>query len=88
MVYSNHAVKRMQQRGISNQVADILLCFGSRKSDHHGATIVFLSKQDLTKIKYMESEKIYRRLVEKPIYAIEKTGLVITVGHRYKRIVR
>jgi len=87
-MYSNHAVKRMQQRGITHRMAGVLFTFGSEQADHHGATIIYLSKSDLRKVKYLESDDVYRCLSEKPIYAVEKDGLIITIGHRYKKIRR
>jgi len=36
----------------------------------------------------MMSIDVYRCLSEKPIYAVEKDGLIITIGHRYKKIRR
>jgi len=88
MNYTTHATTRMQQRGIGLKAIDALCTFGSEQADHHGANILFLGKRDLMKIQRVESASLYRLLCEKPIYAIEKNGVIITVGHRYKKILR
>jgi len=59
-----------------------LFSFGPEQADHHGATIIYLSKSDLRRMKCLETYDVYRSLSEKPIYAVEKDGLIITIGHR------
>jgi len=87
MIYSNHATKRMQQRGIHLRLVEMLLTFGSECSKY-GASTVYLSKVDLVRIKGVVGYDIFKRLSEKPIYAVIKGNFVITVGHLYKRIHR
>ena len=41
---SQHAVTRMQQRGIPRIALECLLEYGRLQYDHHGAAIVFLDK--------------------------------------------
>lgn len=41
---SQHAVTRMQQRGIPRVALECLLEYGRLQYDHHGAAIVFLDK--------------------------------------------
>jgi len=88
MTYSNHAIKRMQQRGIGLEAAEALCTFGSVQPDHHGGNLLYLDKKALSKLQQLESASIFRRLSEKPIYAVEIDGVIITIGHRYKKIHR
>lgn len=42
--YSAHAAARMQQRGIREDVVDLLLRYGREEHDHRGGTIVYFDK--------------------------------------------
>lgn len=78
-MYTKHATTRMQQRGISSEVVDALLCWGEEKMEK-GAT------------KYYGTKKTAQRLVEegypvqmaeriRGVYIVTIGGAVITVAH-------
>ena len=73
-----HARVRMQQRGIREAALDALLEYGAARYLHfRGREIVFFDKK----------ARVAERL--KRTYAIVGAdGIVITVGHRYRRIPR
>ena len=72
-----HARVRMQQRDIRAAALDALLEHGAARHLHfRGREIVFFDKK----------ARVAERL--KRTYAIVGDGVVITVGHRYRRIPR
>lgn len=86
---TQHARARMQQRGISAATLDALLDFGRTARAGGGCEIVFFDKR--------ARERLARAGVILPSEAdrlcksyaiVESDGLVITVGHRYRRIPR
>ena len=85
-----HARVRMQQRGIRRDALDALLDFGSERYVHSdGREIVFLDKK--ARAWLARSSPTAARAAErvKSTYAIiGSDGLVITVGHRFRRIPR
>ena len=87
---TNHARARLQQRGIPMPVLDCLLTFGKKVHDHHGAEILFFDHQARNQIRRTYGEDDFKRLESKlDTYAvIGSDGVVLTVGHRTKRINR
>ena len=86
---SRHARTRMQQRGISAATVDALLDFGRPARAGGGRDIVFFDKRARERlaragvIPPSEADRVCKS------YAIvESDGAVITVGHRYRRILR
>ena len=85
-----HALVRMQQRGIRAEALDALLDFGAERHVHSGGReIVFLDKKARSRL--ARSNPAGARAAErlKSTYAIIGAGgIVITVGHRFRRIPR
>ena len=85
-----HARARMQQRGIRSDALEALLDFGSARHLHgQDCEVVFFdkkAKKRLAKAKpdaAREAERLVRT------YAIVgSNGVVVTVGHRYRRVER
>lgn len=85
-----HARTRMQQRGIRPEALEALLDFGHVRHLHQGGReILFFDKKARARLAranpdaVREAEKLVRT------YAIMgANGVVITVGHRYRRIAR
>tara|TARA_B100000242_G_C42888664_1_gene412292 strand:+ start:140 stop:409 length:270 start_codon:yes stop_codon:yes gene_type:complete len=51
MVYSQHCIKRCQQRGISKPVIDFIICHGSFINSHHDRKY-FINKSKLKALFY------------------------------------
>ena len=86
---TQHAQARMQQRGISAATLDALLDFGRFTPAGGGREIVYFDKR--------ARERLARAAALPPAEAdrlcnnyaiVESDGLVITVGHRTRRIPR
>jgi hypothetical protein len=90
MNLTRHAQKRMQQRGINLQAIDYVLTYGREIHDHHGSCIVWLDKRCREKIGHAEGNKVIRSLHKhlNAYVVVDSDGWIITVGHRYKRVVR
>ncbi len=86
-IASHHAATRLQQRGIPGHVIDTLINFGKVNHDHHGAEILTFPKavrqklrKTLPRCKYIALEPHF------DCYAVISDGIVVTAGHRTKRI--
>jgi len=88
MMLSNHARIRMQQRGIPERVLDWLLAFGA--VDHpRGAEVYFFDRKARRALaRHVGDAQLVRYDKALDAYAVCTDGQVITVGHRYQRIVR
>ena len=85
-----HARVRMQQRGIRRDALDALLDFGAARHVHSdGREIVFLDKKASARLARNSLEGAHAADRLKRTYAIiDANGVVITVGHRFRRIPR
>ena len=80
----------MQQRGIRPGTLDALLDFGAERHVHaDGRAIVFLDKKARARLARLSPDGARAAERLKGTYAIvDGSGLVITVGHRFRRIPR
>ena len=86
---SRHAETRMQQRAVPPLVVNWLQQYGEEKHDHRGAVIRYFSKQSKRALQRDIGNLPIKRMSDYlGTYLIERDGVVITVGHRYKRIKR
>jgi len=86
---SPHAQARMQQRAISAEALERLLDFGTVRHLARDKDIVFFDKKAKKRLANADRELAREadRLVR--TYAVlGRNGIVITVGHRYRRIRR
>ena len=85
--YSDHARVRMQQRGIPPAVVESLLQIGETEYDHRGGTIYYFTRSASRR---MKSPPLRHMLEEsRKVYAVvSRDQVVVTVGHRTKRIRR
>jgi hypothetical protein len=84
-----HARARMQQRGIRLDMLEALLDYGREIHVAGGRGLVFFDKRARARLakaglaRYPQAERLCRS------YAVlSSDGIVITVGHRYRRIPR
>lgn len=87
---TKHASVRMQQRGIPPLIVEWLRTFGVSRHDHRGAEILYFDKHSRKALAKVVGEEIVSRLAGLlDTYAvIADDGMVITAGHRYRRIAR
>jgi hypothetical protein len=86
---SPHAQVRMQQRAISADALERLLDFGSVKHLAQDKEIVFFDKK--AKRRLAKADRVLAREADRLVrtYAVlGGDGIVITVGHRYRRVRR
>lgn len=87
---TQHAMIRMQQRGIGRLTIDYLLDHGRETYSNGGAKIIYFDKH--TRLKLMANvSKSDRVVLEKQSDAyliIGEDGNVVTVGHRTKRLAK
>ena len=84
---TTHARARMQQRGICVEALAALFEFGTSVPARRGAEIVFFAKGERRRLRRIRRLRGQDHLHH--LYAVtDAKGTVITVGHRYRRIVR
>jgi len=85
---THHARSRLQQRGISASVLDCLVKFGRKAHDHRGAEIRYFDHCSRSKLFDAIGRDSFRRIEDKldTYVVLSNDGVVITVGHRTKRI--
>ncbi len=86
MVMSTHASTRLQQRGVSPLILDLLLQFGARESAGDGAETVYFDRKAKRRLQSYSGNLISKLSEALDIYAVVSGNTVITVGCRYKRI--
>jgi hypothetical protein len=87
---SNHAHTRMQQRGVTPGLLELLDAYGATQHDHRGAEVRYFNKAARRKLRAAEGAAIYRAVEAKlNIYAVvARDGRLVTVGRRDHRINR
>lgn len=87
---TQHALTRMQQRGIKLHTVEMLCRCGTKEYDHRGGVILYFDKQARQRLRRQYGgEQIKKIDGQLHTYAvIAKNGTVVTVGHRVKRINR
>ena len=80
---TKHFEQRMQQRGVSFEVIDLILSYGE-VSFHKGAEIIALSKHSISELM---SESISKQLLAKAskAYLVMKNETFLTVAVRCKK---
>jgi hypothetical protein len=85
---SRHAAARMQQRGIPPSMIERVLRHGCEQYDHHGAAIVYFDKAARTRLRRSGQARQSELDRLAGVYVVVRDGVVVTVGHRYRRLRR
>ncbi len=87
---SVHAQTRMQQRGVTPVLLELLDAYGATQYDHRGAAVRYFNKAARRKLQQAEGRDVYRAVEAKlNVYAvIARDGSLVTVGLRDHRINR
>jgi len=87
MLISQHARTRMEQRAIPAGVLAILFDYGCYQHDGQGAEIVHFPREVKSSLRFNHFHDFTGSIERyKNIYAVISNGVLITVGHRYRRI--
>lgn len=87
---TNHARVRMQQRGISEDALDFLLDYGRPAHVQGGCVVVHMDRKAQRKAMRQCGRQVAKTLdrVSGLFAVLGRDGLVVTVGHRCRRIPR
>lgn len=87
---TRHADIRVQQRGVNRDVLDCLLAYGRHEPDHKGCRIVTFDCKTPQAISRYEPSNVRAKAADsRNLYAVVNgDGVVITAGHRFRRIPR
>ena len=84
---SNHASQRMQQRAIHPLMIDLLYRYG-REQHQNGSTLLYLDSRARKQARRAieDVKQRFDKLCDTYLVESEDDGVVITVGHRSKRV--
>ena len=87
---TKHAGIRVQQRGVNRDVLDCLLAYGKHEPDHKGCRIVTFDGKSLDDLARHEPRALKTKAIDyRNVYAVvDSEGVVITAGHRFRRVPR
>jgi hypothetical protein len=90
MGMTKHAGIRVQQRGVNRDVLDCLLAYGRHEPDHKGCRIVTFDGKSLNDLARHEPRALKTKAIDsRNVYAVaDSEGVVITAGHRFRRVPR
>lgn len=90
VIYTRHAITRIQQRGIRRPMLQYLLDYGHEEHDHHGGIVVTFDHQVLamTKKGCCHDAQIKGSVCRSLYAVIAMDGSLITTGHRRRRVKR
>jgi hypothetical protein len=87
--FTEHARARMQQRGISPAAIEILLSYGRSSHDHRGCEVVYFDKPARERLaKHNPAAAREAERFSRAYAVLGSNGVVVTVGHRYRRLKR
>jgi len=89
-VLTRHAGIRVQQRGVNRDALDCLLAFGRHEPDHKGCHVVTFDGKSLQAMSRNEPGVVRTKASDsRNLYAVvDSDGVVITAGHRFRRVLR
>ena len=88
MRYSDHAAVRCQQRGIRQELVDLIIQFGDRRWVR-GAHSYTLNRKASRELRAYVGEQKYRKIERKlktAYVVVSPEGTLVTAGIRYDRI--
>lgn len=87
---TDHAQARTQQRGVPPLILEWLITYGSTQPDQRGAEIRYFDHAARRRLSRAVGHQVVDRLGQLlDMYAVmSNDGVVITIGHRFKRITR
>ena len=86
---THHARTRMQQRGISTATLETLLDYGREVHVDGGRDLVFFDRRARARLARANPAAMAEaRRIRKSYAILGSDGMVITVGHRFRRIPR
>ena len=86
LVYSEHAERRCQQRGIGEEVICAVYEFGTA-IEHHGSKKYFMDKKGHARARRGMSSDSYKRIADRlNVYLVVNRSVVVTVARMRSRV--
>lgn len=87
---TKHAVIRLQQRGVNRDMLSCLLAYGHHEPDHKGCHVVTFDGKAMEDLARFEPREFKAKATgSRNLYAVvDADGVVITAGHRIRRLPR
>lgn len=86
-MFTKHAVTRCQQRGIPNEIVDVLLTFGRRRF-RHGAEVCFMDRSSRRHAEESLGRSRFAKIADRldSYVVVSDEGSVITAAPRRGRL--
>ena len=85
MYKTKHSKIRQQQRGITDETVDLLFQYGKKTYKNDGTAILCFPRKVKPKIE--QEHKSIKNLINAYAVIQIKQNRVLTIGHRYKKII-
>ena len=88
MRYSNHATVRCQQRGIPQELVDLIVRFGDKQWKRGGHSYS-LNRKTVPAVRAFVGEQKYRKIERKlkmSYVVVSPEGTLVTAGIRHQRV--
>jgi hypothetical protein len=85
--YTKHFTDRMNQRGISDDLIEIVLEHGETHF-HHGGEVTRVPKKTIKRLRNATTYSNQLLDKAKKVYIVEDAGTLITNGHQHKKFKR
>jgi hypothetical protein len=83
-MYTKHAKSRMQQRGLSPFIVDLLVLYGDEEHDGRGGVRYYFTKKSSKRLRQDLGNPVYKKIKHfLDAYAAECDGHIVTVGWRH-----
>jgi hypothetical protein len=85
IILTKHAEKRMNQRGISKEMIELIYEHGREQYDHRGGVRIMLTKKMIGLLvkRLPKLKKMFERVKSTYLVISSNDGAVITAGHLY-----
>jgi hypothetical protein len=85
IILTKHAEKRMNQRGISKEMMELIYEHGREQYDHRGGVRIMLTKKMIGLLvkRLPKLKKMFERVKSTYLVISSNDGAVITAGHLY-----
>jgi hypothetical protein len=87
MNYTSHGAARCRQRGIQQEIVDVLLDYG-QQGRHQGADVIYMNKESRLRASRELGKRVFARIADRldAYLVVSDDGTIITAAQRLRRL--